>query len=54
MRWSQKTTKNATNARAASERKRESVGGVNHVGIKINFKSITALNVFQTKVIINI
>ena len=46
--------KNATNAIYAAMRKRESVGGVNHVGNHMKFIIITALNVFHTKVAINI
>ena len=38
MRWSQKIKKNATNALYAIMKKRESIGFVNHVGMKMNLQ----------------
>ena len=49
-----KDEKESINAIYATMRKRESVGGVNHVGIIMKINEISALNVFQTQVIINI
>ena len=42
MRWSVQMKKNATFAIYASMRKRESVGGVNSVGMKMNVQKIAA------------